>query len=119
MPTTTEAHRASIGLFYPVLVRIINRKRRNSDPSRRHSQKCSTTKRVHKLVCVHDTFRAVLLVRFTADTMHGRGEKPWTWPKPHLHEYVAKHAGCHGMAFFGADEQFAELHCWYQPEIGR
>ena len=44
MPTTTEAHRASTGLFYPVLVRIFNRKRRNSDPNRRHSQNCSTTK---------------------------------------------------------------------------
>ena len=44
MPTTTEAHRASIGLFYPVLVQIFNRKRRNSDPNRRHSQKCSTKK---------------------------------------------------------------------------
>ena len=44
MPTTTEAHRASIGLFYPILVRIFNRKRRNSDPNRRHSQKCSTKK---------------------------------------------------------------------------
>ena len=81
--------------------------------------KVFNNKKVHKLVCVHDTVRAVLLVRFTADTMHGRGEKPWTWPRPHPHEYAAKHAGCHGMAFFGADGQFAELHCWYQPENGR
>ena len=44
MPTTTEAHRASVGFFYPVLVPIFNRKRRHSDPNRRHSQKCSTKK---------------------------------------------------------------------------
>ena len=44
MPTTTEAHRASIGPICPVLVRIFNRKRRNSDPNRRRSQKCSTNK---------------------------------------------------------------------------
>ena len=44
MPSTAEAHRACIGLFYPVLMQIFIRKRLPSKSSRRRSLKCSTKK---------------------------------------------------------------------------
>ena len=78
-------------------------------PEQTPFSKVFNKQRAHKLVCVHDTFRAVLFVRFTADTMHGRGEKPWTWPRPHLHENVAKHAGCHGFFFSFFSELMSSL----------
>ena len=80
MPTTTEAHRASIGLFYPVLVQIFNRKRRNSDPNRRHSQKCSTEKELTNwFVCMTlstITMHNVLLLTQCMDVEKNPGPGP-------------------------------------------
>ena len=53
MPITADDHCARIGLFGPVLMQISRRKRKTSNRSRRHTQRCAARQELTKwLTCV-------------------------------------------------------------------
>ena len=66
-----------------------------------------------------DTFRAVLLVRLTADKMHGRREKSRSWSRSQLHGYGAKLTVFYGVEIFADNERPTQTRRRHRPKMDK
>ena len=101
MPTTTEAHRVSIGLFYPIWCGFST----ENDEIQTEQTPFSKvfTKRVHKLVvCMTLSVLYCLFVLLLTQCMDVE-KNPGPGPDHTYTSMFAKHAGCHEWRFFGAE----------------